>query len=1777
MAKKQEGGRGEYNLTFPHKGLNLDTAPNNQKEGTYRFALNTVIESREEDIGFLSLANEEGNTAFSTFVNASLIIGSINLGADEIFYVTLPSGPRESGGTLHMFTVDKAGVTTNYYKGSNTLNFSSANKLDIVFRLRRGCERVLYITDGLNPPYAINIDRIEDHLQLSGGRYVFSPAKCKLLKSTGNIISFEDISIENNGSLLPGSYNIGVSLLDSDKNSTEVINVSDTINIYHDSLFNNFEDICGSTTEETSFFNFKETTKSIKVILGNLDSSYKYYRLYLIQATSSKGRVSKVSFTDVIPIEQTSFELTGNNTPYETTEEEIKAVKLFITSAQHIEHLENRLILGNVKGPDRPICDYQILASKISSEAVFKTVVLNDIQEENNQKRPTLHNEAVGYMPGEIYAFGISYVFPDGYETPVYHIPGKNPTDTVSNMSSDNACANLTYVEDSCNGIPFWGKDSEGDSLDGVSVRHHRFPLRSDVSKPLVSETVQELGKGSYLHTAKLIITGRMNPDYDNEYIYVKFFYKNLREDSNRVEKNLTVRNPNYMPDGGRSFVSDVRIEYVISELVDDNPDNHISLYASNGGYKATFQNPSFTAEAKTAPFQGYTNNNTKTWLYSQESAGSFTGDLHAGLPNGITDIPALYRGLLAVGKTVTCSPYFTDATITKILTHVFHIFIEDASKDLVVVLTDGTNTEEFTVPPYFPRDKERMCEDLEAQIIASTLTFDFLSPGLFSLAIGHQTTENEIGVLGGSNYITTVGSYKALLDVAHGVAAVDNTTISINLLESINSNKKLYTSDIFGIKFSNVTLPKGAVGYNIYRMERDSANKTIIDSAVLSQLINKKQYNAFTQFYPDVSPSEVDTQRFAFLSPEHKFLNHEFSSPTEVLQEGVYLRTQKRLSSVKQEDAFPGTSYDPALAKKREKDEDGFTLHCGYRYNEMSFEQSGISTITEDIKKLYYLDALTSVIDTEGSESFNVYNVSEDNKIAILKIPSTDSVNFSSGLPYVVFKRNIEDPYSNYKTGTYYKENTNLLTEDAQEIYNGDSYISPLTVTTTTYYDTRLRFRASKSGILRGILGVVIVVFAAASVILTGGATTAFAILATSAGLSLTASGIRQSNMKKTYEEEFNKGLRDVIKDGDTDTLFAANPEDDEIQYFSDILENVFFESSVNMNLRTNPNYGQETFIKTPSYYFPDRIKNYCLNKVSVIDTNQENGRIYQGYSTGESYFFNRDYLRRNRQKLNFAIDNQTYSCCSDCPEKFPHRIHWSEQSFQEELTDNFRNFLPNNYADIPGETGDITNLFTIQTHLFIHTERGLWNIVPSLQERVTGDIITFLGTGTFLSIPPRKVVDSLQNSAGCIHKWATIKTPYGVTFVDYYGRKIYLFNGEKLTPISEEGIGNWCDKNIPIRLIEDSIKNTGNYPTSLDITQEKFGIGYIGVYDSKNERLIFTKKDFIIPEGVIANNDYKLTWGEFLRNSIRYFQDYSANIAAQEALGWVFIGETNGALLFKRYDTTTNEIEYQSLINTPLNPDVISVVPEEGILNNSWTLSYSFKTNSWISFHSYLPCNYIPLLNSFLSFNGRDLQADANTIYKHDSIGFYQNFYGQLKPHIIEYVAMSEPLQTKIWDYIQYIGNAKQYDAVTEEFFEQRYITFNKAIFYNEEQTSGELTITVKDKESEDFFENQIINPTQDTVIANKTENNWFINELRDYRIDYQAPIFIKEKSALQDDYFIDKIVNEATISYHKDWTDLQSFRSKYLIIRLIFDTFDNIKMMFNFSIENEKQSFR
>lgn len=775
------------------------------------------------------------------------------------------------------------------------------------------------------------------------------------------------------------------------------------------------------------------------------------------------------------------------------------------------------------------------------------------------------------------------------------------------------------------------------------------------------------------------------------------------------------------------------------------------------------------------------------------------------------------------------------------------------------------------------------------------------------------------------------------------GIVAPSGLTYVGSVVSQIaNNDVDIFTSKIMGIKFEGIDIPSQddtnetpIVGYYIVRNERTEGQKTVLDTGVITpMLIQDKGYVAHAHIFPTLADkSIIDKDIFGLIHPEHLFNGREYKNATSVLQQGQFVISgDKAYSSVLTQDVGAGTSYNPEIHKSSSADYDGFSLHTLTRETAVAWNSDEQEIILDPFNKgeIFYLNTLNSktIKDTDDLPQ-EVYNVSGDNKVGIIK---TDNDLSKPGivydkLPYVVLNRTLANPYSTFRTLPYFKDVRNPIMFDTTDtnpetngtntiVRNGDSYIVPIKYHSAVFVNYRLADRKGKSGTWKIILGAILVVAGVLITVGTLGGGAAVGIAVAGLGVSQIASGIETNKISKVYQEAYEAGLRETIADDDTEAVFGnegtgTKPvSDDEMQWVSDVVTNLWFETGVNVALRNTTSIAISDFLYAPTNLgvtgiydgtpAPAPVKpldHYILEKLTTIDTDNEDGRLYKGYAGAELYLLSRDYIRTNKQKIFFALGLE-YDCCSDCVEDFPHREYYSEQSFQEELIDNYRVFLPNNYRDIEGEKGVITDVFRIQNNLYIHTEGALWHLPQNIQERVTGDIVSFIGTGSFFSVPPRKITDTDKESAGTSHNWARMKTANGTFFVSADEGKVFLFNGEFLNPITT-GNENWFKHNLPVTADYDYLISAGvPYPYKNN-PSNPFGTGFISAYDTHKERFILTKKDFKFSNRIIGGDDYRVCVnnGEFI-----IFDNYSETIAQRKLDGWSYLGIEDCRMKFNK-----------------------------------------------------------------------------------------------------------------------------------------------------------------------------------------------------------------------------------------------------------------------------------
>lgn len=1878
----------EKKVNRPSGGLHSSNSYVDQPDNTLTFALNTVLETDNGDNSFPS--NEEGNKPCGEITKGYTPLGQLYIGdgktaiwsvsADEIF--------SEIG------VLDEH---CNYevHVNSDALGFRLHKQIDATYRLRRGCQRIAYFVDDNEVPRFYDFDRPENFQTLG----VWDASKFSLIRTYENLPSFSQVEVLNvGGELPPGGYNISIRYFDENLNPTEFITTSEIINIYNDSLDVPYTEIEGSIyigdgVDAEDYRNFPKTSKAIKVIISNLDTSFIFYQLAFIQATSGNGTVTEIQLTETIPTSKDFFIYTGTNAPQRSTELEVATFNNVISSAAHIEQVENKLLLGRTKGKQLNFCQLQKYASRIKTDMITKEV-LSNVVSAGNPKSPTVRFEAVGEMPGEIVSYGIVYVFDDGVVSPVFHIPGKNqgvesnivfsPGENVYPMSNNNESENNTYTENnSCGLEDYWGYDSEGQLLVNQPVRHHRLPLRSDFSLPLVEEIQADTSAATF---------------------------------------------------------------FQVQVLTEGNIDLSVICDPTDTGC--------------------------------------------------VEDIKAQIQARI-------------------------EYTVDGVTEELIV-----------NIDPSF-----------ESNPIYQIDTSNFISSTNITIVQVEEATD-----AGGS------------VVVAPGDTSPKGLTYTVEVVDAtFSSEERLYKATLFGLKFSGITIPtpeeiggETIVGYYIVRNERREEDKTILDSGVLTPSLINAKYIAHGLLNPQTANTAMISKKiFGLIHPEHKFKNRKYPNFTDIKQEGSFDIVDYKYSKARYRDVSPGSGYQSGVHKSGTNDGDGFSLKAITRDNITTFKKryDKFNMEADDVETLTYLASLESYDLDDGTTS--VFNIAADNQVAMIESKEDITESIVGTLPYIYIRKTLADPYATFRTLPYYKVSENIETNETTATFGGDTYISPMRYTNTLFWDNRIAERAGKTSVWNYIIGAIIIVVGVILAFFTGGSSLVLVgagVALIGAGALFISAGIKRDNLVRAYSEEYAKGLRETLLDdwvgGEYLYLnhpLVTSPADDEIQWIGDAVTNLWFESQMNIDIRYGMTTEIPTFLNAPGvveegrgngfesvweyfdvWYYRDKLllpytklDIHIMHKLTAFNQEKKDNREYIGHPTGEYYKINPDYERLNSQK-SFNHLPLEYDCCSDCNEDFPHRVHYSEESFQEELSDNFRIFKANNYRDIEGETGGITDLFRIKSNLYIHTEESLWHLPQNLQERITNDIVSFIGTGEFFNIPPRKILDENKASGGTEHKWATLKTKYGVFFISSRERKVYKFDGNELKVISEDGLGSWFRRYGGIVLLDDYTNANGGDYLFDNNPSNQFGVGYISVYDTRKERVIFTKQDHILHEDILALDDFELCVNN---GQITVFPNFQATIDSYNSLGYTYKGLFDCQMRFDKTVLESAEETREQILNFPneadiwlmldmsgsfdnadrqqikdaaqawvtgfssSNPDwtgnfytyenpdwrdsenwirsleiilaqpiytgaslntldivVISFVNEnsgvyhgnfastitpptstwnihetnfknlhnlvksfKGIIypivagnaytkgflqhamaavkgisytpselaiippnpalttgeqdtlfaslegtnpyaddslenygwsgqwdrssvgtivitptqlqedldnlllgevvveeldvtifvpvtetilisgnpianmfqgDNSWTLSFSLKQDKWSSWHSYLPNFYYYLPEKFYSWKHNTL----DTFWKHGIEGFYQNFYGVRYPFILEQ-AVTTKLKTKMWDALTLHTEARRYNAEYKEFYDVRDITFNRLLAYNSRQSTGFMDLAVKDAnvDAANYMLQQIQDLSSDHAVIDRNERDWTINDLRDIRVEYSEPIFRSDIPALQPDYFIDKVLNDASHDINKDWTELEVLRDKFLVVRLIFDKFEDVKLIMNYTIEDAHDSNR
>jgi hypothetical protein len=146
---------------------------------------------------------------------------------------------------------------------------------------------------------------------------------------------------------------------------------------------------------------------------------------------------------------------------------------------------------------------------------------------------------------------------------------------------------------------------------------------------------------------------------------------------------------------------------------------------------------------------------------------------------------------------------------------------------------------------------------------------------------------------------------------------------------------------------------------------------------------------------------------------------------------------------------------------------------------------------------------------------------------------------------------------------------------------------------------------------------------------------------------------------------------------------------------------------------------------------------------------TNFLSSKYYEEVQSEGSFYRTPYYLNRSYNNLGsiqpYSPITSDYDFCSQCNDLYPYRVYYSQLDDTERRKDAYRQILPNNYTDIDGKNGEITDLFATFNQLYCTTPHSSYIFPTNMQTLSTEDQeAVYIGSGQVFQITPRPLKSS-------------------------------------------------------------------------------------------------------------------------------------------------------------------------------------------------------------------------------------------------------------------------------------------------------------------------------------------------------------------------------------------------------------------------------------------------
>ena len=421
-----DGDKSNVNFQYNNatSGLNMDQSVNQIPKGSLTYALNANMENF--DASSVNYQNEPGNEFCVQFPTDYILIGShfIQEKNKHIFFITNPITQNSQIGYM-----DNNDCIYQIFISAPCLNFNINYPILKTVHKITNCTTELYWTDGLNSRRYLDLNPETIPYILEVGSLECSPIytdeiDCNQLKlqPNFNIPNIDVFDVVSGGNLTAGTVQFAIQYADASGNPyTSYYSVTNPTPI---------ADIQITTPN----FNYN-VGKSVILKISNLDSTgqFQYYNMAVIKTVNNVSSVELVGTYFINnPIERLTY--TGQN------ETNIRLAITDIFEKQPYYEIANDL----TSVQDILVWSDLTTVSKVNYQSIANKILLNweswRIPSTENYSDEVNATNLRGYLRDEIYPFEICFLLQNGKQTDGFHIPGreKNANEAYRDVPTTN-------------------------------------------------------------------------------------------------------------------------------------------------------------------------------------------------------------------------------------------------------------------------------------------------------------------------------------------------------------------------------------------------------------------------------------------------------------------------------------------------------------------------------------------------------------------------------------------------------------------------------------------------------------------------------------------------------------------------------------------------------------------------------------------------------------------------------------------------------------------------------------------------------------------------------------------------------------------------------------------------------------------------------------------------------------------------------------------------------------------------------------------------------------------------------------------------------------------------------------------------------------------------------------------------------------------------------------------------------------------------------------------